>query len=58
MNKYAESMYIDAIMWSYGFTKAKAINYMRKYMREGNIKTLNTLVEGFKRNAKASFYED
>ena len=58
MNKYAKSMYIDAIQWAYGFTKAKATNYMRKYIREGNVNTLNMLVEGFRRNAKANFYED
>ena len=58
MNKFAKSMYIDAIMWSYGFTKAKAVNYYRKYKNEGNMNTLNLLVEGFKRNAKKSFLED
>ena len=58
MYKYAKQTYIDAIMWAYGFTKAKATNYMRKYIREGNINTLNMLVEGFRRNAKANFYED
>ena len=58
MNKHTESEYINAIIWSYGFTKAKATNYMRKYIHEGNINTLNLLVEGFQQNAKQSFYED
>ena len=58
MNKYALNTYIQAIMWSYGFTRSKAYAYYRKYKMEGNINTLNLLVEGFQQNAKQSFYED
>lgn len=58
MNKYAKSTYIDAIMWSYGFTKTNAEKYLHKYKAENNMNTLNLLVEGFKRNAQKSFYED
>lgn len=58
MNKYAKSTYIAAIQWSYGFTKAKAVNYYRKCIREGNVNILNLLVEGFQQNAHKCFYED
>lgn len=52
--KYSKSECINAIQAEYGYNKKEAENYYKK----ADCKTLEALVEGFKSNAKKSFYED
>ena len=52
--KYSKSECINAIQAEYGYNKKEAENYYKKT----DCKTLEALVEGFKANAKKSFYED
>lgn len=52
--KYSKKECIDAIQYSYGFNKKEAENYYR----DADCKLLETLVDGFKGNAKKTFYND
>lgn len=52
--KYSKKECIDAIQYNYGFNKKEAENYYK----EADCKLLETLVDGFKGNAKKTFYND
>ena len=58
MANYSKSDYITALQWNYGFTKAEAERTYKTHRQNGNIESLDLCVEGFKRNANHSFYED
>ena len=55
MNK---QKYIDAIMDAFGFTKAEAVAYYRRCLKENKTKALELLVEGYEEQAKRGFMED
>ena len=52
--KYSKAECITAIQDQYGYTKKEAEDYYKK----ADCKLLEALVEGFKGNAKKTFYDD
>ena len=52
--KYSKAECINAIKDQYGYTNKEA----EQYYKEADCKTLEALVEGFKSNAKKTFYDD
>lgn len=54
VDKYPKSEVISAIQWMFGISKKKAVNLYNFTDAEGH----NLIVDGFKSNARKSFYED
>ena len=52
--KYSKKECIDAIQDQYGKNKKEA----EEYYKSADAKTLEALVDGFKGNAKKTFYDD
>ena len=49
---------ITAIKWYFDMSTKAAEKYYRELVREGNTERLKLMVDGFKANARKSFYED
>lgn len=61
MNKkqrYSRSIYIDAMMWSYGMTKAEAKEQVKTAIKNGLYGLLNAIADGFMNNARLALYND
>lgn len=58
MNKkqrYNRSIYIDAMMWSYGMTKTEAKEQVKTAIKNGLYGLLNAIADGFMNNARLAF---
>lgn len=61
MNKkqrYNRSIYIDAMMWSYGMTKTEAKEQVKTAINNGLYGLLNAIADGFMNNARLAFNQD
>lgn len=61
MNKkqrYNKSIYIDAMMWSYGMTKTEAKEQVKTAINNGLYGILNAIADGFMNNARLAFNQD
>lgn len=61
MNKkqrYNRSIYIDALMWSYGMTKTEAKEQVKTAINNGLYGLLNAIADGFMNNARLAFNQD
>lgn len=56
--RYNRSIYIDAMMWSYGMTKAEAKEQVKTAINNGLYGILNAIADGFMNNARLAFYQD
>lgn len=61
MNKkqrYNRSIYIDAMVWSYGMTKTEAKEQVKTAINNGLYGLLNAIADGFMNNARLAFNQD
>ena len=61
MNKkqrYNRSIYITAMMWSYGMTKTEAKEQVKTAINNGLYGLLNAIADGFMNNARLAFNQD
>lgn len=61
MNKkqrYNRSIYIDAMMWSYGMTKTEAKEQVKTAINNRLYGVLNAIADGFMNNARLAFNQD
>lgn len=61
MNKkqrYNRSIYIDAMVWSYGMTRTEATKEVKTAIKDGLYGVLNAVADGFMNNAMLAFNQD
>lgn len=51
-------MYIDAIMWYFGFTKSQAEQYYKNLINNNELSTLDEIVRGYQNQMRLAFYND
>ena len=51
-------MYIDAIMWYFGFTRQQAEQYYRNCINANEKAVLDEILRGYQNQAKIAFYND
>lgn len=51
-------MYIDAIMWYFGFTKSQAEQYFQNCVNNNEKALLDEILAGYRNQAKLAFYND
>ena len=56
--RQVKNMYIDAIMWYFGFNKSQAEQYYKNLINNNELSTLDEILRGYKNQMTLAFYND